>query len=436
MDNIGIIITARVKSNRLKEKVLQEINGLTTIEILLNHVINDRYPVILAIPKNKDDDRLAEIAERKGVEVYRGEDDSPLHRLVACAEQNGFDHVVRVTADDILIDLSLLFLQIDFHLGRDYRDYTYMSRCPEGVAAEVIKVDALQKIVSEVVTPVEFISFYLKRPEFNYIEFYPPMEYQHSFRLTMDYEEDLKLLRTLFSLLRNPGTLDIVNLLKQNKYLLRINHLPKVTIYTPNYNTSKFIIDTMKSVLFSIYTDFEYIVIDDGSTDNSCNVISEFLGKLDFRDRQKITFIRNPTNQGQASTSNKVLEMARGKYIMCVDSDDLLLPDALGTMVEIIEAEHADVILGGYERINEVGEKTGESEKHNDKHLGCGLVVRRTINELKFSENIPYEVGTDFLNRLKNGCNITYINDIVWQYRKRQGQLTQNSDHPENKNGH
>ncbi|MCP4649747.1 MAG: glycosyltransferase [PVC group bacterium] len=435
MDNIGIIITARVKSNRLKEKVLQEINGLTTIEILLNHVINDRYPVILAIPKNKDDDRLAEIAERKGVEVYRGEDDSPLHRLVACAEQNGFDHVVRVTADDILIDLSLLFLQIDFHLGRDYRDYTYMSRCPEGVAAEVIKVDALQKIVSEVVAPVEFISFYLKRPEFNYIEFYPPMEYQHSFRLTMDYEEDLKLLRTLFSLLRNPGTLDIVNLLKQNKYLLRINHLPKVTIYTPNYNTSKFIIETMKSVLFSIYTDFEYIVVDDGSTDNSCNVISEFLGKLDFRDRQKITFIRNPTNQGQASTSNKVLEMARGKYIMCVDSDDLLLPDALGTMVEIIEAEHADVILGGYERINEVGEKTGESEKHNDKHLGCGLVVRRTINELKFSENIPYEVGTDFLNRLKNGCNITYINDIVWQYRKRQGQLTQNSDHPENKNG-
>ena len=205
---VGIVVTARVKSSRIPNKTLQQINGRSTIEILLDHVINDKYPVILAIPENPDDDQLAKIGEAKGIEVYRGEDDSPLHRLYEVATQNGFEHVVRVTADDILIDKTLMLNQIQFHV-RGGQDYTFMRRCPEGIATEVISTETLSKVIREVgKKPIEFTSYYVKRAA-DIKEYYPPREYQWSFRLVMDYEEDLMLLRNPVRLAsgtdRDPG---------------------------------------------------------------------------------------------------------------------------------------------------------------------------------------------------------------------------------------
>lgn len=441
--NVAIVITARIKSNRLEEKVLQEINGKPAIEHLLNHVINqNKYPVILAIPQHQDDDRLEQIAIDKGVEVYRGQDKSPFHRLLAVAESGGYDHVVRITADDILIDLNLLFQQIGFHLKGDGkpRDYTYMKRCPEGIAGEVISTTALQKVAMEVGNQnIEFTSYYLKRGGFRVREFYPPSpgrDYQHSYRLTMDYEEDLTLLRVIHTLLKEPGTLDIINLLKQNKYLLRINALPMVTIYTPNYNTGDYIVDTMKSVFDQTFKDFEYIVIDDHSTDDSCNKIAEFIGQLDYHNQKKVKFIRNEKNLGQAETSNRALKLARGRYIMPLDSDDRLFPDAVENLKDILEAEQCDCVMSGYQRIDEKGNSLGEPVKHNDKHLGCAMIKTWAMNELKYKLDLKYCVGTDFLNRLKKDCKITYVKHPLWWYRVREGQLTQQKEHPENEPKH
>ena len=429
----GIIITARVESNRLYRKVLQEINGKPTIEILLDHLINDKYPVVLAIPESSDDDKLEEIGEAKGIEVYRGQDKSPLHRLYECAKQNEFDNVVRITTDDILIDLTLLFLQIDFHV-KGGRDYTYMARCPEGIAGEVFSLYALEKIIQKVGrTPIEFVSYHVKNSDFNWIEFYPPMkEYQVTYRLTMDYPEDLILLRVIHALLKkNFGTLDIINLIAKNKYLLRINNLPKVTIFTPVYNTEKYIVKTLDSVFNQTFKDFEYIIIDDGSTDRSCQRIAEYMSQLHYYDRDKIRFIRNSKNKGQAWTSNRALEMARGKYLMCLDSDDMLTQESLQIMIDILDQEYSDGVIGGYCRINENGDEL-EIVKENDKHLGCALVSRWVINELKFKEGIRYQIGTEFLERLKQNCTLNYYKDVLWYYRKRDGQLTQQEDHPEN----
>ena len=265
MENVGIVVCARVKSSRIYQKVLQKIKGKHTIEILLDHVINDRYPVVLAIPENKDDDILETIGIDKGVEVYRGEDDSPLHRLTAVANEYNFDYVVRVTADDILIDLSILFDQIKFTLrgerGKSH-EYVYCRRCPEGVAAEVIKADVLNKVVSELGDkPVEFISYYIKG-KYRTKEYYPRFEYQHPYRLTMDYPEDLTLLSVLFASLPDGfGTLDFLNYLHQHKYLLQINRLPAITVYTCNYNTGRYVLDTINSVLAQDLEDFEYIIL-------------------------------------------------------------------------------------------------------------------------------------------------------------------------------
>jgi len=440
--SVAIVITARVKSHRLYQKVLQEINGKTCIEHLLDHVVSqNKYPVILAIPANPDDDRLEEIAVSKGVEVYRGQDKSPFHRLLAVAESGGYDHVVRITADDILIDLNLLFQQVSFHLkgeGSRSRDYTYMKRCPEGIAGEVISTTALQKVAAEVGNKdIEFTSYYLKRGNFRVKEFFPPSpgrDYQHSFRLTMDYEEDLTLLRVIHTLLKEPGTLDIINLLKRNKYLLRINSLPAVTIYTPNYNCSEYIVDTMKSVFDQTFKDFEYIVIDDASTDDSCNKIAEYIGQLDYHNQKKIKFIRNEKNLGQAEASNRALKLARGRYIMPVDSDDRLFPDAVENLKDILEADQADCVMAGYQRTDGKDNSIGDPVHFNDKHLGCAMIKVWVMNELKYNLDLDYCIGTDFLNRMKNSnnCRITYVKHPLWWYRQREGSLTTKKEHPDN----
>jgi spore coat polysaccharide biosynthesis protein SpsF (cytidylyltransferase family) len=430
---VGILVTARVDSKRLHQKVLQEINGQTCFEILLNHILNDKYPTVAVIPQDEVNKPLLEICARKGVEVFQTNLHNPLAEIVQCAENYGFDHIVRITADDILIDLTLLMMQIDFHI-RGNRDYTWLKRCPEGVAGEVISVDALQKVYSELGDKrVEFVSYYLKRDGFNYIEFYPPKEYQYSFRLTMDYEEDLILLRILHSLLRNPGTLDIINLLKQNKYLLRINHLPKVSIITSVYNTEKYVIETMKSVMNQSFTDYEFIIIDDASTDNSMQRITEYISTLHYDQQKKIKLLRNPENKKQGWCLNYGLELSRGKYIYCLDADDMLYPEALQTMIDIIEQEQCDIVMSGYNRIDEQG-KTIESVDMNEKHLGGALMSKWNLNVMKFRDNVTFMAGGNFLDRIKKDCVISYYKDSLWGYRKREGQLTQHPEHPEVKN--
>jgi spore coat polysaccharide biosynthesis protein SpsF (cytidylyltransferase family) len=428
--NIGIVIPVRLQSNRVKEKVLQEIAGKTCLEILLDHVINDKYQVIVAVCDDGKQQPVINIAKSKGIEIFEGSM-CPTHRLMEVANEYCFDHIVRITADDILIDLTLLFLQIDFHL-KGNRDYTYLTRCPEGVAGEVIKTEALQRAVKLVGEFSEFTSYFLKLPENNHIEYFPPFEYQHSFRLTLDYEEDLILLRVLHSLLKRPGTLDIINLLKQNKYLLQINRQPKVTVYTTAYNVEKFIKDAMHSVIDQTFDDWEYIIIDDCSTDQTCQKIAEYLNQLNFTQRRKIQFIRNSENKGQGFNSNKALKMSRGKYIVALDADDTFNNIALQTMHDVLEESHDDVCMAGYERIDENSNQLAEIIEHNTEHLGCALINKRLINELKYKSGLRYKLGGEFLDRLKQHCTIAYYKDVLWYYRKRNGQLTQEKEHPNN----
>lgn len=433
MNNTGIIVTARVQSSRLPEKVLQKINGRITFEILLDKLIegNSEYPVVVAIPKNKDDDILEEIAISKGVLVYRGDDESPMHRLFNAAYNNDFEHVVRVTADDILIDQYLLRKQIEFHV-RGRNDYTYMKRCPEGIAAEVIKVDALERALLEVGDePIEFTSYHMKTRDFNVKEFYPPFEYQYTYRLTMDYEEDLLLLRVIFSLLQEPfSTLDIINLIKGNKHLLQINHMPLVTIYTCNYNTAEYIDECMDSVFHQTFEDFEYLVIDDNSDDNSMDIIGEYVSGLGMKDQGKIKVYRNSENLGLTTSSNIAIEKAKGRYIIRIDSDDILEPNAIEKMLEIIQLGHVQgVIPAFYEFDDTTGDRSEINE--NREHAGCAMISRWCANEIKYKEDIRYMEGKDFFNRFSERYSVIFHPEPLWYYRRRNGQKSQEENHPE-----
>lgn len=96
-----------------------------------------------------------------------------------------------------------------------------------------------------------------------------------------------------------------------------------VSIIMPSYNTSRFIAETIESVIAQTYTNWELIIVDDCSTDNTDDVVRPYL----FDER--ICYIKNEKNSGAAVSRNRALREAKGKWIAFLDSDDLWLPEKL-----------------------------------------------------------------------------------------------------------
>lgn len=110
--------------------------------------------------------------------------------------------------------------------------------------------------------------------------------------------------------------------------------LPKVTIVTPSYNQGDFLEETIRSVLLQNYDNIEYIIIDGGSTDNSCEVIQKY--------SQWITYWISEPDDGQASAINKGWSLATGEFITWLNSDDILLPGSLRLTVDKL-MKHPDI---------------------------------------------------------------------------------------------
>lgn len=101
---------------------------------------------------------------------------------------------------------------------------------------------------------------------------------------------------------------------------------PLVSIVMPLYNSEAFLKETLESLLCQTYSDFELIIIDDGSVDQSLAIVGSYADK-------RIRLIEQKTNQGIAATLNRGLDAASGKYIARIDSDDIALPNRLACQV-------------------------------------------------------------------------------------------------------
>lgn len=102
---------------------------------------------------------------------------------------------------------------------------------------------------------------------------------------------------------------------------------PRITIVTPNYNYGHYLEETIRSVLLQGYPNLEYIIIDGGSTDNSVEIIKKY--------EQWLTYWISEKDYGQGNAINKGINLATGIWFNWLNSDDILMPNALKTLVEI-----------------------------------------------------------------------------------------------------
>lgn len=122
-----------------------------------------------------------------------------------------------------------------------------------------------------------------------------------------------------------------------------------ISVVIPLYNKEKSIVATLQSVLAQTYTDYEVIIVDDGSTDNSLNVVRSFVHS--FTDSSVIKIIRQ-SNAGVSAARNRGIEEAKGEYVAFLDGDDLWDKDFLKEMAKLIEEYPNKSIYGlGCEQI-------------------------------------------------------------------------------------
>jgi glycosyltransferase involved in cell wall biosynthesis len=116
--------------------------------------------------------------------------------------------------------------------------------------------------------------------------------------------------------------------------------VPRVSVVMPTYNDALYLRDAIDSILNQTFTDFEFIIVNDGSADDTERII------LSYEDK-RIRYLKNEVNAGNTVARNKGMEAARGRYIAIMDSDDVSVPDRLETQYKYMERHPGIGILGG-----------------------------------------------------------------------------------------
>jgi glycosyltransferase involved in cell wall biosynthesis len=122
---------------------------------------------------------------------------------------------------------------------------------------------------------------------------------------------------------------------------------PTVSIVTPTYNRADYLVETIESVLGQTYPNIEYIVLDDGSKDNTQDILKRYEGRLLWE---------HHPNMGETRTVNKGWSMTHGEYIMIVNSDDPIMPDTVEKMVAYLDANRT--LLAAYPDWNVIDGKS------------------------------------------------------------------------------
>lgn len=200
---------------------------------------------------------------------------------------------------------------------------------------------------------------------------------------------------------------------------------PRVSVILPIYNAGSYLRSAITSILEQTYSDFELIIINDGSTDNSGMVVKSFSDPRIRSIEQK--------NQGLRQTLNTGIDLSRGEYIARMDQDDIALPERLAKQVAFLDS-HSDHVLVGttFAYMNEHGELTGifpalldnadlQLEVLTQSPFGHGTVMFRasTLRQhgLRYNEQAVHVEDYEMWTKLSQIGKIANLPEVLYLWR-------------------
>ncbi|MFI8674498.1 glycosyltransferase family 2 protein [Bacillus thuringiensis] len=201
------------------------------------------------------------------------------------------------------------------------------------------------------------------------------------------------------------------------------NEPPYVSVITPSYNSIRFIGETISSVQNQSYKNWEMIIVDDGSTDQSAAKIKEII-----EGDSRIRLLSLKENVGAAKARNLAIQEARGRYIAFLDSDDIWLPHKLKTQLLFMEEMNIAFSYASYSLIDENGNELNREvsvPKSVDYHYLVGNTIIGCLTVMIDREKIPYvempsiqpEDTALWLNLLHEGYEAKGIQQVLAKYR-------------------
>jgi len=211
---------------------------------------------------------------------------------------------------------------------------------------------------------------------------------------------------------------------------------PRVTVLMPLYNGEKFLREAIASILGQTFADFELLIVDDGSTDSSAEIVT------DFRDG-RIQFVRNTANLGIEASLNLGLEMARGEFIARMDCDDISLPLRLKKQVEFLTAHPEVAACGTW--LKTFGKCSAEWRfpLEHDEIMArmifqnslphAPVMLRKGVlrcNRLNYRADFPGAEDYDLWTRLMTRARLANLPEVLYYYRQYDQQVTRSRSAP------
>ena len=209
-----------------------------------------------------------------------------------------------------------------------------------------------------------------------------------------------------------------------------MTQMPKVTVYVTNHNYGRYIEQAIDSVLRQSMQDFELIVIDDGSSDNSREIIERYVG------HPKVVPIFQ-SNKGLNVTNNIAIRAARGRYVMRLDADDWLDENALQLLSNALDRDEAvGLVFPDYYNVDVAGHIMELVRRHDfdnvtlfdqPAHGACTMIRRQCLLDLGgYDESLRCQDGYDLWIRFISHHKVANINLPLFYYRQHGASLTRN----------
>lgn len=208
---------------------------------------------------------------------------------------------------------------------------------------------------------------------------------------------------------------------------------PLVSVLMPTYNVGQYLAETIESILNQTLSDFELIAVNDGSHDNSLDILT------DYAQRETRIRVYTQPNQGIATTRNRCLDLATGKYIAWMDADDIALPKRLKKQVAFMETHPhiggSSVWLKTFGAVRETvwryptDDKTMRSLLIFQPPLVCAAaILRRDLIEqfnLRFDTSFRVAEDYDFWSKVAEHTQIANLPEVLYLYRVHTAQITE-----------